>query len=225
MKHINVRKIGALFIVMLLFNIGFVPAVSCETNFKSHSSNITIEKMELPEIEIIKMTNTSSIVQVGDIVLSMESDSAYTEARMTIKDQNTSEVADISYKVFEVDGGFETKVYCGGQLYSTLITEYNPIKPIELNTEFSEQSYKISEVASKATKFQWDGVTFVQGSGIKYPHPDRDYYGIETWEDYRITGNNLFHCHIDENDSDTYSKFFSDYCRRSYWCYANGQWF
>ncbi|WP_321428938.1 hypothetical protein [uncultured Methanolobus sp.] len=207
MKNKKVRQIGILFVMMLLLNMAFVPAVSCETDSESLFQDVTVEKVESPDVEIIKMNNTSSIVQVGDIVISMDSDPAYTEARMTINDQNTGETADIDYKVFEVDGGFETEVYFDGELYTTLITEYNPIKPIERNPEFKEMSlqYTTSEVALEATPFQWDGVTFVQGRGIKYPHPDRDYYGIETWDDYCITGNNLYHCQIDESNSATYS--------------------
>ncbi len=44
--------------------------------------------------------------------------------------------------------------------------------------------------------YVWDGLNFVSGSGIAYPHDDRAYYSISpnaTWSD---TGNQLFHAQV-----------------------------
>lgn len=57
----------------------------------------------------------------------------------------------------------------------------------------------------KATQiyyFAWDGVEFVKGTDIKYPHPDRDYYGISPYSSWSRTGVKLYHYQLDRDTSD-----------------------
>jgi len=49
-------------------------------------------------------------------------------------------------------------------------------------------------------------VKFVNGYGVKYPHPDYVYYQIEAWETCYISGNKLIHYHIDKYYSNSLSQ-------------------
>ena len=53
-------------------------------------------------------------------------------------------------------------------------------------------------VVKAATTYYWDGVQFVD---IKYPHPDRDYYGISPYSEWRVRANQLYHNQIDQAQS------------------------
>ncbi len=71
-----------------------------------------------------------------------------------------------------------------------------------LNNNAKKIEYK-SQVTTLATNYYWDGVPFVKGTGIKYPHPDYNSYpGWEVWENWYINGNDLTHVHI----ADTWSE-------------------
>lgn len=45
--------------------------------------------------------------------------------------------------------------------------------------------------------YWWDGVMFVEGQYIKYPHPDRDYYGISPFRSWATLGDKLVHNQFD----------------------------
>jgi hypothetical protein len=49
--------------------------------------------------------------------------------------------------------------------------------------------------------YWWDNVRFVEGQYIKYPHPDRDYYGVSPFSSWSIAGNQLLHCQFDQSTS------------------------
>lgn len=52
----------------------------------------------------------------------------------------------------------------------------------------------------KAATYYWDNVRFVEGyegGWIKYPHPDRNYYGISPYNTKGVDGSILHHCQID----------------------------
>ena len=56
----------------------------------------------------------------------------------------------------------------------------------------------------KATKFVWDCVHFVEdyeGEWIKYPHPDRAYYGISPYSTQGVDGRLFYHCQVDHATS------------------------
>ena len=59
----------------------------------------------------------------------------------------------------------------------------------------------------KAVTYSWDGVRFVEGQlspghYIKYPHPDRDYYGISPYSVWSKEGVKLYHNQIDHDKSE-----------------------
>lgn len=60
--------------------------------------------------------------------------------------------------------------------------------------------------AVKAVTYYWDGVRFVEGQlapghYIKYPHPDRDYYGISPYSGWSKEGVKLYHNQLDYSTS------------------------
>jgi hypothetical protein len=53
----------------------------------------------------------------------------------------------------------------------------------------------------KAVVYYWDGVRFVDGIYIKYPHPDRDYYEISPYSDLSKRGDELYHTQFSRDSS------------------------
>jgi len=56
-------------------------------------------------------------------------------------------------------------------------------------------------VVKAVTTYYWDGVRFVDGIYIAYPHPDRDYYGISPFNGWSKKGSELYHNQIDRTTS------------------------
>ena len=202
-------KISAIFAAILLVGIAFVPAVSSQAESVSSSSadKEKIEVTKLPEMElkIININDTSNIVQVGDTLITFESNPEHTEAEMQIENLTTNEVTNIIYKVSEIDGKFKTDVYQEGELVNTVTSVYNPIVPGSMKEILGGSSAKQGTETVNAitsTKYTWDGVHFVKGSGIKYPHPDYDSYTGEIFDTWYISGTKLKHYHIEDSYSD-----------------------
>jgi hypothetical protein len=202
---------SVLFIAILLISTIMVPAVSGAAD----SAFVPTEEMKkkglepLPEIKVIEATDTSNIVQVGDVLVSLKSNDKHTEAELYITDLITDEVTTINYEVEEVNGKFKTNVYMDDNLLEAVTTDYNPIKPGEFSkiSDFYEQDNSINTEATLAstTMYVWDDVTFIKGSGIKYPHPDYDWYDYkgEVWESWKISGTELNHYHVSDGTSAT----------------------
>ena len=51
------------------------------------------------------------------------------------------------------------------------------------------------------TYYSWDGIHFVREGHIKYPHPDRDYYGISPYSSWSARGYQLYHYQINQAES------------------------
>ena len=56
---------------------------------------------ETPELKVIEITDTTNIVQVGDMLISFESNSEYTEAKMELKNLTNNEKSSFEYKVLQ----------------------------------------------------------------------------------------------------------------------------
>ena len=54
----------------------------------------------------------------------------------------------------------------------------------------------------KAVTYYWDGICFVEGINIRYPHPNRDYYGISPYSGWSKEGVKLYHNQIDHDKSE-----------------------
>lgn len=164
------------------------------------------------KLKVININDTSNIVQVGDTLITFESNPEHTEAEMQIENLTTNELANFNYKVSEIDGKFKTYVYQEGELVNTVTSVYNPIAPSSMKVIFDDSSAQedtsantVNTVTSttKGTQhYTLDGVHFVKGSGIKYPHPDYNSYTGEIFETWYISGTKLKHYHIEDSYSD-----------------------
>lgn len=201
--------IGALLVIMMLISMAFVPAVSAQAESNglstySDESRVIIENT--PDIEVIENTGTSNIIQIGDIVISLKSNSQHTEAVMEIRDLISNECTTINYEVLNVSGKFTTNVYYEGELYNTYVTDYDPLEP-GVTKELLDNNAKCVldgvQVTTRSTSYLWDGVHFVKGSGVKYPHPDYTAYSGEVWQNFYVAGNELKHHHMSDTRSYT----------------------
>ena len=53
----------------------------------------------------------------------------------------------------------------------------------------------------KAAGFTWDGLTYVEGQYIKYPHPDRNVYYISPFHSWSMNGWKLTHHQVEQAES------------------------
>lgn len=199
--------LSALLMAMLLVSMAFVPAVNAATVTELAPANDVgqVVKIDSPKkIEVKENTKTSQIVQVGDVLISLKSNPQHTEAVLDVEDLKTKEKKTITYKISKESGNFTTEIYYEGKLANTFVTDYDPLEP-GVTADVLKNNAKKTETAGQVTtlayNYWWDSVYFTKGSGIKYPHPDYQYYGAEAWENFYISGNQLYHNHIDEYTS------------------------
>ena len=197
-------QLGAMFAAMLLLSMAFVPAVSAAavTEVALNNEVGKAVKVDDPKINIIENTKTSQIVQVNDILISLKANPQHTEAVMDIEDLKTKEKNTFSYKISKKADKFTTELYSGGELVNTFVTDYDPLEPGVTEDVLKNNAKNIEntdQVTTLAYNYYWDGVPFVNGNGIKYPHPDYNSYpGWEVWDSWYIPGNQLIHYHLSE---------------------------
>jgi hypothetical protein len=160
-----------------------------------------------PEIKVIEINDTINIIQVGDMLISFESNSNYTEAKMELKNLKTNEITNFRYEVSQQAGKFKTNVYQDEKLVNTVDSDYNPLETGAtskiLKNDSKTNVNDNSVISVSKTLYKWDGVKFIKGSGIKYHHPDYTTYKGYNYEDFHINGNKLTHHHINKYDSAT----------------------
>jgi hypothetical protein len=190
-------KIGVCFVAILLMNITFVSTVMAKTDVSTDISKNNVIFEQSPEIKIIKANDTYYNSQVGDTLISYESNSNYTEANMEIKNLTTSEISNFDYKVSIDNGKFKTYLYKDKKLVDSATLTYNILRPGSTKEMLMSSTSQANVVSSSSkTKYKWDGVTFIKGSGIKYKHPDYNTYGVYNYQSFTIKGNSLIHYHI-----------------------------
>jgi hypothetical protein len=62
-------------------------------------------------------------------------------------------------------------------------------------------SLLFAPVEASVTNYFWDNIYFIEGTNIKYPHPDRDYYVISPYAGWIAVGTMLYHVQIDHDTS------------------------
>ena len=184
--------------------MSFMPAVSAQAdgNIQTNPDTGKVVHFTPPELKIIENTHTSCIVDIGDVRINLTSNQEHTAATMIIRNTKTNEQQRVDYKTTIKSGSYVTQVTVDGKPGSTFTTNYDPFEPgtattaLETNTETSAA---VSPMAQ--SYYYWDGVYFTHGSGIKYPHPDYPSYGAYAYEDFYISGTQLYHRHIDSTYS------------------------
>ncbi|MDW5549487.1 hypothetical protein [Methanosarcina sp.] len=202
-------RVGAIFAAILLVSIVFIPTVMAQAESSSLTSNATenmkVTKLPKTELKVININDTSNIVQVDNVLINFESNPEYTEAQIQIENLTTNEVEKFNYKTTELDGKFKTNVYQGKKLVNTVTSIYNPLAPSSTKEILDNSTTKQSIMSSKTrttastTKYWWDNVRFIKGSGIKYHHPDYSSYNAYHYESFYINGNKLTHYHLDDS--------------------------
>lgn len=142
---------------------------------------------------------------MDDILISLKSNPKHTEAVMEISDLKTGENKKIDYKISKKSGKFSTEVYIDGKLTGPYVTDYDPLEP-GATSEVLKNSKIDDQATIQAYYYRWDNVYFANGYGIKYPHPDYQYYWAEAWQNFYINGNQLYHYHIDLYTSTTIAR-------------------
>jgi hypothetical protein len=207
MTRIIGTRLFSLLLTFLLVSMTFMPAVSAQADGNTIASRYSgnVVYTDSPRLNIIENTRTSSIVEVGDVRITMVSNPEHTSAVMTIRNLTTNEQHRMDYKTAVKSGKYVTEVTDNGKAAGTYTTDYDPFEPgvTKALLEKSSSDSVSSESQAKAMQsyYYWDGVYFTSGSGIKYAHPDYDAYGASEWEGFYISGTQLYHRHMNKYDS------------------------
>jgi hypothetical protein len=215
MKTSKGNNIIALFMALLMLSSVCLPTVSAKENTDPSLNNNKIDVVieDRPDIQVIEMTKTSNIVQVGNVLISLNSNENFTEGIMEIEDVKTSEKDILKFEVTELSNEFKVDVICNDKKSESYFTKYNPLNPDDTKEMLSQketsdfiQSEQVTTASTRSTSYIWDDVYFVKGSGVKYPHPSYSIYTGEVWENYYINGDDLKHHHIKQSTSNTISQ-------------------
>lgn len=199
-------KIATILIAFLLVTMTFLPIVNAQADAKVIVPDSgKVVQFTPPELKVIENTHTLCLVEVGDILINLTSNQEHTSASMVIRNKKTNEQQRMDFSTSIKSGKYVTQVSIDGKPGQTFITNYDPFEPgsmrTALTTGTSNNAAAVSPMAQ--SYYYWDGVYFTHGSGIKYPHPDYPSYGAYAYEDFYISGTQLYHRHIDNTYSTT----------------------
>ena len=179
------RRVVAGLLVLVMLGSAVMPAMASPEVTRTHVKLILREN-----------SRTSTVVEVNGVLISLKSNENLTKANLEIKDLKTGEKYAFKYKVSENNGKYTVEVYSEGKLVNKYKSKYNPLDPTITKKLLTENRKNIASIEILSYSYWWDGVKFVKGFGIKYPHPDYTYYLIEPWDTAYIEGNQLIHYHI-----------------------------
>lgn len=157
------------------------------------------------QAKLLADTPTRQIFTFGDLLIDYKTNGR--EAKIIIKNTTTSKIIDVIHVTSTKVGDLYllTLKDTSGVTYSTM-TPINMIAP-GLRTKqliskpvINKESITITAY-TKQQHYWWDGVYFVKGYMIKYPHPDYEHYGIEPWDSVKISGRRLIHYHFSQRSS------------------------
>lgn len=207
MKQNSGLRAFSMLLAFLLVSMTFMPIVSAQANEQTVPDNGKVIRFNPPDLKIIENTHTSYIVDVGDIRINLASNQEHTVATMTIKNVKTNEQQKMDFTTSQESGIYITTVMVDGKPGPTITTTYDPFEPGSMKTVLENNAQDADTAINMALAAQsyyyWDGVYFTSGSGIKYPHPDYTSYGAYAYEDFYISGSQLYHRHIDNTYSTT----------------------
>jgi len=184
------KKALAVLLVLVMLGSVITPAMANTEVTRTHVKLILREK-----------SRTSTVVEVNNVLISLKSNKNLTKANLEIKDLKTGKTYIFEYRVSENNGKYTIEVYSKGRLVNKYESKYNPLDSNVTKKLLSENSKRVANIRILSYSYWWDGVKFVKGYGVKYPHPDYAYYRIEPWDDSYITGNKLVHYHISDYNS------------------------
>ena len=197
------RPLVAVLLGLLMVGVtaGSAAAMSAPSQH-SHAKVVFIKNFH---IHLLMNTPTRQVFTLGELLIDYQTNGR--EATITIKNTTTGRIIDIIYLISTKIGNsyLLTVEDSSGITYSTK-TPINMIAPgLKTKQLVSKQAIdkepNILTTYTTQQHYWWDGVYFVKGYMIKYPHPDYEYYGIEPWDTVKIQGNILTHLHFSQRDS------------------------
>ncbi len=187
-----VKRSVALLMVLVMVGSVMMPVMAAQTEVHKKPIKIVVKKN----------SKTLTVVQVNDVLITLRSNKDLTKATLEIMDLKTHRTYIYVYKVNKrPDGRYTVEMYGEGKLISKYRTNYNPLDPSVTRKLLTENSRIKGSVGVLSYSYWWDGVKFVKGYGVKYPHPDYAYYQIEPWDNGYVNGNRLIHYHISDYNS------------------------
>lgn len=207
-------RLGSLLSVIILVAVYFTPTISAQTPTTSNTTDDVGQVTEFTpkKITIIENTNMSQIVQVGDVLISIQANLDHTEATLEIRNLTTNEASALDFQISNVDGKYVNDIYSGGQFVQQSITDYDLFEVGSTSSLLENRNSTIGTESGLISPqwvqyyWYWDGVVFIDGDSpvVGYSHPDYDTYGLGPYSpSHSISGINLYHYFINKYDTDT----------------------
>ena len=196
-----------LFAVLLgLLMVGVTTGSAAATSLPAQNPHSTVVFMKDFQAKLLVDTPTRQVFTFGELLIDYKTNGR--EATITIKNVTTNKIIDTIYLTSTKIGNsyLLTVKDASGITYSTK-TPINMIAP-GLRTKQLVSKHVINKESptpmayTTQQHYWWDGVYFVKGYMVKYPHPDYEYYGIEPWDTVKIKGNKLTHLHFSQRMSE-----------------------
>jgi hypothetical protein len=124
-------------------------------------------------------------------------------------------IGQITVSVEEINTQHYRVSYNGTTSYDVIIRNnnvtivFNGTETFTVSRETNSTSsgeFGVPSSKSSSTSYLWDNVYFVEGQYCKYPHADRDIYGVSPYQDWSRFGEKLDHIQINHDGSVLLSK-------------------
>ncbi len=198
------KSLFAVLLGLLMVGVTAGSAAAMSSPTQTPHSKVIVMK-EFPT-KLIVNTPTRQVFIFGYLLIDYKTNG--NEATILIKNTTTSKTVDIVYITStKMGNSYLLTVRDSFGAYQSIKTPTNIIAP-GLRTKQLISKQLINEKPSTTTAYNtqqhywWDGVYFVKGYMIRYPHPDYEYYGIEPWDTVSIKGNKLTHLHFSNAKSE-----------------------
>ncbi|WP_297068409.1 hypothetical protein [Thermococcus sp.] len=196
-----------LFAVLLgLLMVGVTAGSAAATSSPAQNSGGKVVFIKDFQTKLLVNTPTRQLFTFGDLLVDYRTNGK--EAKIIIKNTTTSEIIDVVHITSTRigDSYLLTVKDASGVAYSTR-TPINMVAPGLRTKQLISKpgtTKESSNIMASTTQqhYWWDGVYFVKGYMIKYPHPDYKHYGIEPWDTVKIKGNKLTHLHFSQRMSE-----------------------
>lgn len=192
-------------VLLGLLMIGVTAGSAAATSSPAQNPHAKVVFMKDFQAKLLVNTPTRQVFTFGDLLIDYKTNGR--EAKIIIKNTTTSEIIDVVH-ITSTRIGYSyllTVKDTSGVAYSTR-TPINMIAPGLRTKQLISKpgtTNESSNIMASTTQqpYWWDGVYFVRGYMIKYPHPDYEHYGIEPWDTVKIRGNKLTHLHFSDAKS------------------------
>ena len=200
-------------ILFLMLSIGIIVPVQAEINkttVKQFSSETILSALKTISIKAIS-NNTAVISSPSEVITAQKT--SETGFKLSTKNEATGAIHVIevnqkgTMKSIFVDGK-QLALIPSNKTATNLNIEYSAIPISDASLTYQDfGSRLVSEAQSQdvslltegdgVNHFVWDNVNFVSGGygsgSIRYPHPDKDYYGINIYQNWATQGSQLIH--------------------------------